>query len=229
MTGKLTIVPTPVGNLDDITLRAIKTLNEVDLILCEDTRHSAKLLNHLAIKKPLKAFHQHNEHQLLKGVVEDLLSGKQIALISDAGTPGISDPGFLIVRACHENNIALSCLPGPTALIPAIVASALPCNNFYFEGFLPPKKGRQTRLKFLATLDCTVAIYESPYRILKTLTQLSEHIPLSTAVVVGREISKIHEEFIRGSLEELLEKFKDHSTKGEHVIMFNTKTIFEVN
>jgi len=220
MTGKLTIIPTPIGNLEDITLRAITVLKEVDVLLCEDTRHSVKLLNYLQINKPLVAFHQHNEHQILPKIIAQLQEGKHIGLVSDAGTPGISDPGFLLSRACVENDIEISCLPGATAFVPALVCSGLPCNNFYFEGFLPHKKGRKTRLDFLLTLDCTVVLYESPYRILKLLQELTNVLPPNAQVVVSREISKIHETHHRGSAKELLDYFTAKPAKGEIVVVF---------
>jgi len=221
MKGTLTIIPTPIGNLEDITLRSINALKSVDVILCEDTRHSVKLLKHLEISKHLQAYHMHNEHGQVERLIEDLLNGKNYGLVSDAGTPGISDPGFLLARACVENDIEVITLPGPTALIPALVSSGLPCNNFYFEGFLPHKKGRQTRLKFLATLDCTVALYESPHRIVKTVKQIGEFINPEQYIVIGREISKLHEEFIRGTVPEVIAHFEQKAPKGEMVVLFN--------
>lgn len=221
MKGTLTIIPTPIGNLEDITLRSINALKSVDVILCEDTRHSVKLLKHLEISKPLQAYHMHNEHAQVERLIEEMQNGKNYGLVSDAGTPGISDPGFLLSRACVENDIEVLTLPGPTALIPALVSSGLPCNNFYFEGFLPHKKGRQTRLKFLATLDCTVALYESPHRIVKTVKQIGEFINPEQYIVIGREISKLHEEFLRGTVSEIVSHFENKAPKGEMVLMFN--------
>lgn len=221
MKGTLTIIPTPIGNLEDITLRSINALKSVDVILCEDTRHSVKLLKHLEISKPLQAYHMHNEHAQVDRLIEEMQNGKNYGLVSDAGTPGISDPGFLLSRACVENDIEVLTLPGPTALIPALVSSGLPCNNFYFEGFLPHKKGRQTRLKFLATLDCTVALYESPHRIIKTVKQIGEFINPEQYIVIGREISKLHEEFLRGTVSEIITHFEKKGPKGEMVLMFN--------
>lgn len=215
----LYIVPTPVGNLQDITLRALSTLKEVDLILAEDTRTSGVLLKHFEIETPKKSFHQHNEHSMTPQVIEWLAAGQNIALISDAGTPGISDPGFLLVRACHEANIPVTALPGATAIIPALVLSGLPCDKFYFEGFLPHKKGRQTRMLYLATLPCTFALYESPHRLVKCLTQLAEHCGAERSAAVIREISKLHEETKTGSLSELMAYFSQKKVKGEIVVV----------
>lgn len=223
MSGQLTLVPTPVGNLDDITLRAIKVLKESDLILAEDTRTSSKLLNHLEIRVPMRSHHQHNEHKTSDNVIEDLKSGQNIALISDAGTPGISDPGYLLVKAAAEADVRVECLPGPTAIIPALVVSGLPCNRFYFEGFLPHKKGRQTRWKYLAEMECTFTIYESPYRVVKSLEQALEFLGDRQCATV-REISKKFEEVNRGKVSEVLEHFKNKNPKGEFVIVFEGKT-----
>ncbi len=223
MSGQLTLVPTPVGNLDDITLRAIKVLKESDLILAEDTRTSSKLLNHLEIRVPMRSHHQHNEHKTSENVIEDLKSGQNIALISDAGTPGISDPGYLLVTAAAEAGVRVECLPGPTAIIPALVVSGLPCNRFYFEGFLPHKKGRQTRWKYLAEMECTFAIYESPYRVVKSLEQALEFLGDRQCATV-REISKKFEEVNRGKVSEVLEHFKNKNPKGEFVIVFEGKS-----
>ena len=223
MSGKLTLVPTPVGNLDDMTLRAIKVLKESDLILAEDTRTSSKLLNHLEIRVPMRSHHQHNEHKTSENVIEDLKSGQNIALISDAGTPGISDPGYLLVTAAAEDGVRVECLPGPTAIIPALVVSGLPCNRFYFEGFLPHKKGRQTRWKYLAEMECTFAIYESPYRVVKSLEQALEFLGDRQCATV-REISKKFEEVNRGKVSEVLEHFKNKNPKGEFVIVFEGKS-----
>lgn len=221
--AKLYIVPTPIGNLEDITLRAIRILKEVDLILAEDTRTSSKLLKHFEISKPLWAHHKFNEHGSATNVKERIESGNDIALISDAGTPGISDPGFLLVRTCVEAGIEVECLPGATAFVPALVNSGLPCDKFCFEGFLPPKKGRQTRLKELAEENRTMVIYESPYRLVKSLEQLGEHMGLDRKASVSREISKLHEENVRGSLEELITHFKSKTVKGEIVIVVSGK------
>lgn len=220
--GKLILVPTPVGNLEDITLRAINVLKSVDLILAEDTRTSSKLLNHLGITTPMKSHHQHNEHKSTNKIVEDIKSGMHIALISDAGTPAISDPGFLLVRECAKSDISIECLPGPTALIPALVLSGLPCDRFYFEGFLPHKKGRQTRWQYLAELPCTFALYESPYRVVKCLEQGLEFLGNRDCAAV-REISKKFEEVKRGTIEEVLNHFKNKDPKGEFVLVFAGK------
>ena len=217
--GKLYIVPTPIGNLQDMTLRGIDVLKEVDLILAEDTRTSGKLLKHFMIDTPLMSYHMHNEHKKLNSIVERLLSGETMALISDAGTPSISDPGFLLCRACVENDIEINCLPGATAFVPALVQSGLPTDRFVFEGFLPPKKGRQTRLKQLAEDPRTVVFYESPHKLVKTLSQLGEFFGMERPAAVSREISKLHEETIRGSLRELVEHFSEQSPRGEFVIV----------
>lgn len=214
----LYIVPTPVGNMEDMTFRAIRVLKEVDLILAEDTRTSSVLLHHFDIHTPLRSHHKWNEHQTSDNVVQELLSGKQIALISDAGTPGISDPGFLLVRAAVEAGVEVQCLPGATAFVPALVDSGLPNDRFYFEGFLPQKKGRQTRLQTLAEHDHTFIIYESPFRLVKTLEQLSGVLGGERRASVTREISKVHEETRRGTLDELVASFKENPAKGEIVI-----------
>lgn len=219
----LYLVPTPIGNLSDITLRAIEVLGEVDFILAEDTRTSGNLMKHLGISKPMFAFHQHNEHKVLTKVVERLLSGESAALISDAGTPGISDPGFLMVRECLREGIPISCLPGPTAFIPALVCSGLPCDRFVFEGFLPHKKGRQTRLETLKEESRTMVFYESPHRLLKTLTQFAENFGSDRQASVSREISKIYEETIRGTLLELINHFEEKPVKGEIVVVVGGK------
>ncbi|MBQ8675786.1 MAG: 16S rRNA (cytidine(1402)-2'-O)-methyltransferase [Bacteroidaceae bacterium] len=217
--GTLYIVPTPIGNLDDMTFRAVKVLKSVDLILAEDTRTSSVLLNHFDIHVPLRSHHKFNEHNTTQAVIEQLLSGADIALISDAGTPGISDPGFFISRECARNNINVQTLPGATALIPAIVTSSLPSDRFCFEGFLPQKKGRQTRLNQLKNEERTIVMYESPYRVVKTLGNLAEVMGADRRAAVIREISKIHEECVRGTLAELLEHFSQHQPKGEFVIV----------
>lgn len=214
----LYVVPTPVGNMEDITFRALKVLKEVDLILAEDTRTSSVLLHHFDIHTPLRSHHKWNEHETADGVVEQLLAGREIALISDAGTPGISDPGFLLVRAAVEAGVEVQCLPGATAFVPALVDSGLPNDRFYFEGFLPQKKGRQTRLQQLAEHDHTFIIYESPFRLQKTLEQLSEVLGEERRASVTREISKVHEETRRGTLAELIASFRERPAKGEIVI-----------
>lgn len=221
--GRLFLVPTPIGNLDDITLRAIKILKKVDLILAEDTRKSGILLKHLEISKPLRSYHKFNEHKALKEIIELLEKGKNIALISDAGTPSISDPGFLITRECLKNDIEIETLPGPTALIPALCNSGLPSEKFVFEGFLPQKKGRQTRLEFLENEDRTMIFYESPFRLLKTLNQFIEHFGEERKVSVSREISKLHEETVRGTLKEITQYYAQNTLKGEIVLVVEGK------
>jgi 16S rRNA (cytidine1402-2'-O)-methyltransferase len=215
----LYLVPTPLGNLKDITLRALEVLKEVDLILCEDTRTSKKLLDHYQIQQPLSAYHQHNEHKITSHLVDQLLAGKKIALITDAGTPGISDPGFLLVRASIEQGIKVSCLPGPTAFVPALVNSGLPAHHFCFEGFLPLKKGRQTNFKRLASEARTMIFYESPLRLVKTLREMSEYFGQDRDASVSRELSKMFEETRRGTLQELLVYFSQHPPKGEIVLV----------
>ncbi|MCF8361242.1 MAG: 16S rRNA (cytidine(1402)-2'-O)-methyltransferase [Prolixibacteraceae bacterium] len=217
--GKLYIVPTPVGNLEDITLRAIRVLKEVDAILAEDTRTSSKLLHHFEIENKLQSHHKFNEHKNAEHIAERIEAGENIALISDAGTPGISDPGFLLARTCIENGIEVETLPGATAFIPALINSGLPCDKFCFEGFLPQKKGRQKRLKELATEKRTLVFYESPYRLIKALEQFCEFFDPGRKVSVSREISKIHEENVRGTASEVLEYFKQKAVKGEIVIV----------
>ncbi len=217
--GKLYIVPTPVGNLDDMTFRAIQVLKEADLILAEDTRTSGILLKHFEIKNAMQSHHKFNEHQTVENVVKRILAGETIALISDAGTPGISDPGFLLARECARAGIEVQCLPGPTAFVPALVASGLPCDRFCFEGFLPQKKGRVTRLKALSEEERTIVFYESPYRLLKTLTQFAEFFGQERQAAVAREISKVHEETVRGTLAELVEHFTANEPRGEIVII----------
>ncbi len=216
----LYLVPTPVGNLEDITLRALRILGEVSLILAEDTRTTRKLLAHYELATPLRAHHAHNEHGTLPGLIEQLKTGIHIALVSDAGTPGISDPGFLLVRACLENDIAVTTLPGATAFVPALVTSGLPCDRFYFEGFLPHKKGRQTRLQLLAELPHTFILYESPHRLVKCLSQLIEHCGPERMACVAREISKLHEDIRTASLQALHDHYLPQSkVKGEIVIV----------
>lgn len=217
--GTLFIVPTPVGNLEDMTLRAIRTLKEVDLILAEDTRTSGKLLKHYGIENRLMSHHKFNEHGTSAGIVERLKSGQNIALISDAGTPGISDPGFFLTREAAAAGITVQCLPGATACIPALVASGLPCDRFCFEGFLPQKKGRQTMLEALTEEQHTMVFYESPYRVLKTLQQFQTYFGEDRQVSVCREISKLFEECVRGTLAEVIQHFTQHEPKGEFVIV----------
>ena len=221
--SKLFLVPTPIGNLEDITFRSIRILNEVDLILAEDTRTSGKLLKHFDIKPPMQSFHMHNEHKVLDKMVDKLKLGIKIALISDAGTPGISDPGFLLVRACVEEGIEAECLPGATALIPAIVQSGFPTDRFIFEGFLPPKKGRQTRLKQWSEETRTIVFYESPHKVLKTLSQLQEFVGVDRRLSVSRELSKKFEETVRGTVNELILHFSKKAPKGEFVIVLEGK------
>ena len=217
--GTLYVVPTPVGNLEDMTFRAIKTLKEADVILAEDTRTSSVLLKHFDIHTPMISHHKFNEHQAVDGIVARLKGGETIALISDAGTPAISDPGFLLVRACAQNGIEVQCLPGATAFVPALVNSGLPNDRFCFEGFLPVKKGRQTKFAAMAQEKRTMIVYESPYRVLKTLTQLAEALGPDRKASVSREISKIHEETVRGTLSELVQHFTEHQPKGEFVMI----------
>ena len=216
----LYIVPTPIGNLEDISLRAIRVLGEVSFVLAEDTRTSSRLFKHYDIQTPLRPFHSFNEHKILASIVDILASGVDVALVSDAGTPGISDPAFLLVRAAREAEVKVTVLPGATAFVPALVASGLPCDRFHFEGFLPHKKGRQTRLKYLATLHETVILYESPHRLIKCLKELAEYCGVDRKASVAREISKIHEEFRTDSLENLLQHYENSGTdKGEIVIV----------
>ncbi|MHA3047051.1 16S rRNA (cytidine(1402)-2'-O)-methyltransferase [Riemerella anatipestifer] len=221
MSGTLYFIPTPVGNLEDITFRAIKILKEVDYILCEDTRTSGVLLKHYEIAKPLKSYHLHNEHQATDKVIQDLQNDVNIALITDAGTPGISDPGYLLAKACADNNIEMICLPGATAFVPALVVSGLPNNEFVFAGFLPPKKGRQTKLKQLAEEKRTVVLYESPHKINTTLEQIKTFFGEHTRVSLSREISKKFEETQRGSIDELIVFSQSKTLKGEIVLVIN--------
>lgn len=216
---KLFVVPTPVGNLEDMTFRAVKVLNEVDLILAEDTRTSGFLLKHYDIKTPMHSHHKFNEHKTVQNIVERIKTGQNVALISDAGTPAISDPGFLLVRACVEQDIEVECLPGATAFVPALVDSGLPNDRFCFEGFLPQKKGRQTKINALAAETRTMIFYESPFRVLKTLTQFAEVFGPERKASVSREISKIYEETRRGTLAELVQHFTQNNPKGEFVII----------
>lgn len=219
----LHVVPTPIGNLEDITLRALRVLKEVSVVLAEDTRTSRRLLDHFDIKTPLRAFHAFNEHAVVERVVDELASGVDMALVSDAGTPGISDPGFLLVRACVRRGVKVECLPGPTAFVPALVASGLPCDTFHFEGFLPHKKGRQTRLKFLADLPHTFVLYESPFRLLKCLDELIAVCGAERPACVARELSKMHEEVKTAPLAELKAHFSQKEVKGEIVVVVEGK------
>ena len=221
--SKLYLVPTPIGNLKDITFRAIEVLQEVDLILAEDTRTSGKLLKHFEITTQMHSHHMHNEHKTTAAIVSRIKSGQSVALISDAGTPAISDPGFLLTRACVEAGVEVDCLPGATAFVPALVNSGLPNNKFVFEGFLPPKKGRQTRLKLLAQETRTIIFYESPHKLLKTLAQIIEYFGQDRPVSVSREISKLHEQTIRGTAQEVLSVFEAKAPKGEVVLIVGAK------
>ena len=216
--SKLYIIPTPIGNLEDITLRALRMLREVDLILAEDTRQTKKLLNHYEISKPVASHHQHNEHQTTERIVGQILGGLKVALVSDAGTPGISDPGFLLARACIEKGINIETLPGATAFVPALVSSGLPCDRFVFEGFLPQKKGRQTRINALSEEVRTMVFYESPHRLIKALEQFASVFGADRKACVSREISKMFEEHQKGTLQELIHHYSLHGPKGEIVI-----------
>ena len=218
---KLFIVPTPIGNLEDITLRAISTLKSVDLILAEDTRTSGKLLKHFEISTPMQSYHMHNEHKILDRIIEKLKSGFEIALISDAGTPAISDPGFLLTRACVAEQISVECLPGATAFVPALVNSGLPNDRFIFEGFLPIKKGRQTRLKLLAEEERTIVLYESPHKLNKTLEQICLFFGEDRQISISRELTKLFEETRRGPAKELLDHYSKAAVKGEIVIVIS--------
>ena len=221
--GKLYIIPTPVGNLEDMTFRAIRLLKEVDLILAEDTRTTGFLLKHFEIQNKMQSYHKFNEHKAIAHIIDRLNAGENIALVSDAGTPGISDPGFLIGRECIKAGIDIECLPGATALIPALVSSGIPCDKFYFEGFLPQKKGRMTRFKELAEIPTTIVLYESPHRVLKTLIQLAEYMGEERYAATCREISKLHEETLRGTLAELITHFTEKAPRGEFVIIIAGK------
>lgn len=221
--GKLYLVPTPIGNLEDMTLRAIKVLKDVNVVLAEDTRTSGKLLKHFDINTPLQSHHMHNEHKQVDTLVQKMKDGATYALISDAGTPAISDPGFLLTRACVENDIEVECLPGATAFVPALVNSGLPNDRFVFEGFLPVKKGRQTRLMELAEETRTMVFYESPHKLLKTLTHFAEYFGEDRPVSVSREQTKLYEETIRGTVAEVLEHFNNKAPKGEFVIVVGGK------
>lgn len=219
----LYIVPTPIGNLKDFTFRAVEILQQVDVILCEDTRTSSKLLSHYHISKPLSPYHQHNEHKIVQHLADQMQAGKTFALITDAGTPGISDPAFLLVRECIKHNIKVECLPGATAFVPALVNSGLPTNSFVFEGFLPLKKGRQTKLKQLATEERTIVLYESPMRLVKTLEELGVYFGAERQCSVTRELTKLFEENFRGTLQAVAAHFKAKTVKGEIVIVVEGK------
>ncbi|MGB2231491.1 MAG: 16S rRNA (cytidine(1402)-2'-O)-methyltransferase [Flavobacteriaceae bacterium] len=221
--GKLVLVPTPIGNLKDITLRALEVLKTVDLILAEDTRTTGKLLKHFEISNSLQAYHMHNEHKVLEGLINKLRSGLQIALVSDAGTPAISDPGFLLVRACIAEGFEIECLPGATAFVPALVNSGLPSDKFVFEGFLPVKKGRQTRLKLLSEEPRTMIFYESPHKLSKTLVHFSEFFGSDRLISVSRELTKLYEENRRGTIEDVLKYYLEHPPKGELVVVVSGK------
>ncbi|MDR3217630.1 MAG: 16S rRNA (cytidine(1402)-2'-O)-methyltransferase [Dysgonamonadaceae bacterium] len=221
---KVYLVPTPVGNLEDITFRAIRILKEVDLILAEDTRTTGFLLKHFEIKNKMQSHHKFNEHQTVDWLISRIKAGESVALVSDAGTPGISDPGFLLVRECIAQDIEVECLPGATALIPALVNSGLPADRFCFEGFLPQKKGRQTRLSELADEKRTMIFYESPFRVVKTLTQLAEHLGEARKASVSREISKLYEQTVHGTLNELISLFTENEPRGEFVIVVEGKS-----
>lgn len=215
----LYLVPTPIGNLGDFTFRAVEILKKVDQILAEDTRTSSVLLKHYGIGRPLRSFHNYNEHRVLEGLIERMKAGETFALVSDAGTPGISDPGFLLVRACAEYGIQVECLPGATALIPALVKSGLPTDRFVFEGFLPHKKGRRTRISNLAHESRTIILYESPHRLVKTLEQFAEIMGPDRKASVSRELTKMHEETVNGTLQTLLQHFRENEPRGEIVIV----------
>ncbi|HIF48446.1 MAG TPA: 16S rRNA (cytidine(1402)-2'-O)-methyltransferase [Cytophagales bacterium] len=221
--AKLYIVPTPIGNLDDITIRGLKILETVDLILCEDTRRSKRLLNHFNIESKLRSHHKFNEHKEVQFIVEKIKKGQDVALISDAGTPGISDPGFLIARTCLENNIDIECLPGATALIPALLISGISIEKFVFEGFLPVKKGRKTRLDQLKEENRTMVFYESPHKLTRTLNDFSQTFGLDRKISVSRELTKIYEETVRGTISELINHYQEKSPKGEFVIVLDGK------
>ena len=221
--GTVFLVPTPIGNLKDITLRALEVLKDVDVILAEDTRNTSRLLNHYQIQKPLSPYHQHNEHKILQHLIDQLLSGKRMAVVTDAGTPGISDPAFLLVRECIKNNIKVETLPGATAFVPALVNSGLTTNRFVFEGFLPLKKGRHTLLTQLAEEERTIILYESPLRLVKTLEDLIQYFGTTRQCCVSRELTKMFEENARGTIQEVLDHFKQKTVKGEIVIVIEGK------
>ena len=217
--SKLILIPTPIGNLGDITQRAVECIKTVDILLCEDTRRSLKLLNHLKIKKPLKSYHKFNEHSTVEKVINEIQSGLMVGLISDAGTPSISDPGYLIVKMCIDNNIEVECLPGPTALIPALAVSGLPSERFVFEGFLPVKKGRKTRLEELSNEKRTMIFYESPYKLYKTLQDFSNFFGQEREISISKELTKIFESTTRGRIKDLMPEYENKKLKGEFVIV----------
>lgn len=219
----LYVVPTPIGNLEDITLRALRILKEVDFILAEDTRTTGQLLKHYEISNQLLAYHIHNEHKTIERIIDQIKAAGSVAIVSDAGTPAISDPGFLLIRTCIENNINVICLPGPSAIIPAIVGCGFPCDRFVFEGFLPHKKGRQTKWKAIAEEPRSVVLYESPHRLIKALKEMQEFLAPNRLICIAREISKIYETFHRGTATELLDYFEKNSPKGEIVIVISAK------
>lgn len=221
--SKLYVVPTPIGNLDDMTFRAIQVLKNVDIILAEDTRNSAKLLHHFSIETPMQSHHMHNEHQTLSSLIQRLKQGTQMALITDAGTPAISDPGFLLTRACISEGITVECLPGATAFVPALVNSGLPNDRFVFEGFLPEKKGRQTRLQQLSQETRTIILYVSPHKLVKTLHELATHFGEDRQASISRELTKLHEETQRGTLQELISHYENRTIKGEIVMVVGGK------
>ncbi|GAB5417379.1 MAG: 16S rRNA (cytidine(1402)-2'-O)-methyltransferase [Crocinitomicaceae bacterium] len=222
--SKLYLVPTPIGNLEDITLRSIRILKECDIIFAEDTRVTKRLLQHLEIQKPLQPFHAHNEHKSLKSAVDRIASVGSAVLVSDAGTPGISDPGFLLIRECIKEGVPVDCLPGPTAFVPAVVASGFPCDKFIYEGFLPHKKGRQTLLKNIAERDITTIVYESPHRLLKCLAQIEEFMGSEREICVARELTKMYEEFQRGPVSKVKAHYDAHPPKGEIVVVISGKS-----
>ncbi|MDR0543432.1 MAG: 16S rRNA (cytidine(1402)-2'-O)-methyltransferase [Dysgonamonadaceae bacterium] len=222
-TPKLYIVPTPVGNLEDMTFRAVRLLKEADEVLAEDTRTTSILFRHFDIRNRMQSYHKFNEHQIVEQIAARIRAGESIVLVSDAGTPGISDPGFLLARECIRQGIEVECLPGATAFVPALIDSGLPCDRFCFEGFLPLKKGRKTRLEALSGESRTIVLYESPFRVLKTLTQLAEHLGEERRASVSREISKLHETTVRGTLKELISYFTLNEPRGEFVIIINGK------
>jgi 16S rRNA (cytidine1402-2'-O)-methyltransferase len=226
--GKLTVVPTPVGNLEDMTFRAIRILKEADAVLAEDTRTTSLLFQKFEISNKLIAHHQNNEHKTVEHLVEEIKHGKHFALVSDAGTPGISDPGFLLIRACVQNNIEVECLPGPTAFVPALVSSGFPCEKFVYEGFLPQKKGRESRIKKIADEDRTVVLYESPHRLIKALEQFKSFFHADRKIAVCRELSKKFEEIVRGNCDELIHHFTTHPIKGEFALVIEGKEELKV-
>lgn len=219
--GKLFIIPTPIGNLEDITHRALRLLKEVDILYAEDTRTTGNLLKHFGIDRKIVAFHQHNEHKILQRIVDEISTLETAGLVSDAGTPGISDPGFLLIRECVKNEIEVECLPGPTAFVPALVQSGFPCDSFIYDGFLPHKKGRQTKWKEIAVSERTVVVYESPHRIIKALEEANEFLPEGRQLAVCREISKMFHETKRGTALELLQYYTEHPAKGEIVMVIS--------